>query len=76
VAAVASHEQTDALGLLQQAGEATIVSPPLSADGERLRHRIAPPRLGEHTAEVLAEAGYSEEEVAALATAGIVRLRK
>ncbi|UFN49489.1 CoA transferase [Roseomonas sp. OT10] len=31
-----------------------------------------PPAAGEHTAEVLAEAGYSEEEIAALRTARVV----
>jgi crotonobetainyl-CoA:carnitine CoA-transferase CaiB-like acyl-CoA transferase len=42
------HEQTRALGILQQMGEGTTVSPPLSVDGERIRHRIPPPRLGDY----------------------------
>ena len=33
--------------------------------------RRLPPRLGEHTAEVLAEAGLSDEELRRLAEAGV-----
>jgi formyl-CoA transferase/CoA:oxalate CoA-transferase len=42
------HEQTRALGILQQLGEGTTVSPPLTVDGERIRHRTPPPRLGDY----------------------------
>jgi crotonobetainyl-CoA:carnitine CoA-transferase CaiB-like acyl-CoA transferase len=31
-----------------------------------------PPRMGEHSAQVLAEAGFSPAEVAALAEAGVI----
>jgi formyl-CoA transferase/CoA:oxalate CoA-transferase len=77
VGQVAEHEQTRSLGLLQplphpDAPDLVEVAPPLSADGEHLRHRSPPPRLGEHTAEVLAEAGYSSAEIERLLAAGVV----
>lgn len=71
---VAAHEQTHALGILQQlAGRATVALP-VSLDGERISHRSPPPRLGEHSREVLAEAGFTEAEIDELAAAGVVRL--
>ena len=76
VGEVARHEQTAALDLLQDLGSYTTVTPPLSAEGERVPHRFGAPALGEHTAEVLAEAGYADEEVAELSAAGVVRLGK
>ncbi len=71
---VAEHEQTRAVGILQELGGVETVAPPLQVDGERVAHRSAPPLLGEHSREVLTEAGYSEEEIAALAEAGVTGL--
>jgi crotonobetainyl-CoA:carnitine CoA-transferase CaiB-like acyl-CoA transferase len=76
---VAEHEQTRALELLQPlshpaAPDLVAVSPPLSADGERVRLRTPPPLLGQHSAEVLEEVGYSDAEIAELVEAGVVRL--
>jgi len=39
---------------------------PLTLDGERPGVRLSPPRLGEHSAELLAELGYSAIEIEAL----------
>jgi crotonobetainyl-CoA:carnitine CoA-transferase CaiB-like acyl-CoA transferase len=45
------------------------------SDRQRPGIRRQPPRIGEHNAEVLAEAGFSAAEIAALAQAGIVASR-
>jgi len=53
VAEMIAHEQTRALGLLQQVPESAMkfVGLPVSFDGARPAVRRRPPRLGEHTAE-------------------------
>jgi crotonobetainyl-CoA:carnitine CoA-transferase CaiB-like acyl-CoA transferase len=49
---------------------------PLALDGQRLPLRQAPPAVGEHTASVLHELGYTEGRVADLAKAGVVKLHR
>jgi crotonobetainyl-CoA:carnitine CoA-transferase CaiB-like acyl-CoA transferase len=72
VGEVALDEQTRALGILQELGGRHTVAPPLSLDGERVGYASAPPRLGEHSREILREAGYTVEEIAVLVEAGVV----
>ena len=51
----------------ERAGQtAQTVLLPLALDGERLGVRRSPPRLGEHSAELLAELGYGAEAAARL----------
>jgi formyl-CoA transferase len=49
------------------AGTLRLIDSPMQLDGDRLRAYRPPPRLGEHTSEVLAEAGYSAREIDDLA---------
>jgi crotonobetainyl-CoA:carnitine CoA-transferase CaiB-like acyl-CoA transferase len=77
VSEVVSAEQTEALGILQELPHAVVSGLrlpafPVSLDGERLVHRSAPPELGAHTREVLAEAGYADEEIDELVADGVV----
>lgn len=72
VAEVFADEQVKAIGMVVEAAHATIgrlpqVRSPISLDGEPAPVRLAPPLLGEHTAGVLMELGYSREEVAGMA---------
>ncbi|MDM7944268.1 MAG: CoA transferase [Hydrogenophaga sp.] len=74
------HELLDDPHLLATGGLAPITLPdgeragqtaqtvllPLALDGERLGVRRSPPRLGEHSAELLAELGYSTADAARL----------
>jgi crotonobetainyl-CoA:carnitine CoA-transferase CaiB-like acyl-CoA transferase len=80
VSDVAAAEQTEALEILQDLPHPAlpglrIPAFPLSVDGVRVRHTSAPPELGADTAGVLAELGYSAEEIERLAADGVVALR-
>ena len=45
---------------------------PLTLDGQRLGLRLDPPRLGEHSAEILQQAGYGAAEIDQLRALGVI----
>jgi crotonobetainyl-CoA:carnitine CoA-transferase CaiB-like acyl-CoA transferase len=79
VADVIASAQTEALHMLQALPHPSIPdlrlpALPLSLDRERAKHPLPPPLVGQHTAEVLRQAGYGESEIEELAAEGVIRL--
>jgi crotonobetainyl-CoA:carnitine CoA-transferase CaiB-like acyl-CoA transferase len=71
---VAEDEQVLAAGHLVKFSDAdfmTINSPIEIRGQEKVRPRLAP-KVGEHSAAVLRDAGYGEAEIAALREAGVI----
>ena len=72
------HPQTAANGLEVEIehpllGHMRMVGPPFQMSETPLAPQGPSPMLGEHTDDVLAAAGYSESEVAALRESGVIR---
>ena len=75
----AASPQTEALDFFQPLEHPTIDGLrlpvlPLSFGRERLAHRSAPPLVGQHSREVLREAGLGEDEIDSLGRDGVARL--
>jgi crotonobetainyl-CoA:carnitine CoA-transferase CaiB-like acyl-CoA transferase len=76
---VLEHPQVLQQGMVQTvehptAGPISLLGLPVKLTTEPGAIRSAPPRLGEHSAEVLHELGYDDASIAALAAEGIVGL--
>ena len=56
-----------------RAGTVRLLFHPVRYDEETLPLRRIPPQLGEHTEEILSEAGYDAEAISNLVEAGAVR---
>lgn len=66
--------QVEALGMVRDTAQAgPVMRGPLWLDGAPAQVRLAPPALGEHTREVLAEVGLAAGEIDALIAEGTVR---
>ncbi len=75
--ALVADEQARHVGVIEtveQPGAGTLrqVAPPWDFEGTPAAIQGPPPRLGEHNAAVLAEAGYSEAEIASLREEGVL----
>jgi crotonobetainyl-CoA:carnitine CoA-transferase CaiB-like acyl-CoA transferase len=74
------HPQVDHLGLMQSldGGESSksLRTPSFPVNTTQPRPAQAPPRLGQHTTEVLAQLGYTPQDIDALCSAGVVRLEQ
>ncbi|MEQ6333766.1 CoA transferase [Sphingobium sp. MK2] len=53
-------------------GEVKVLGQPITLSRTPAQFRRAPPALGEHTSQILAEAGFPAEAIAELAAAGVV----
>jgi crotonobetainyl-CoA:carnitine CoA-transferase CaiB-like acyl-CoA transferase len=71
------HPQADARGVLVELehpvlGTLTQVKPPFDLSATPASVRTPPPLLGEQADEILREAGYADEEIAALRSEGVI----
>ena len=66
------HPHTEASGMILHDDEFRAVAAPLRAGGRRLDLKRRPPRIGEHSREILAEAGFDTAAAEQLISDGVV----
>lgn len=77
---VLAHPQIAAAGLVEPMAypgipaPAPVVGAPIRLSGTPRDPMLRAPQAGEHSAKILTEAGFSSEEIAALASAGVIQL--
>lgn len=74
---LSAHPHTLASGMLQRYTDESgrdlrVVGMPLRLDGQRVPVRSPPPRLGEHTRDILLELGYDEGQIGVWQSQGVV----
>jgi CoA:oxalate CoA-transferase len=57
-------------------GTFNVTAPPLHMHGTPASVRLAPPVLGQHTSEILAELGYADSDVSGFAGSGVVKVAR
>jgi crotonobetainyl-CoA:carnitine CoA-transferase CaiB-like acyl-CoA transferase len=67
-----SDVQAQHRGMVRHLGGMPLVGSPLRFDGERADSDLAPPRLGEHTSELLRAVGVDADEIERLRAAAVV----
>ena len=74
---VFAEPQVEALNMVQHVADESASMPlmrgPLSLDSHPTPIRALPPRLGQHTREILIELGYSQERMASMVQRGVIR---
>jgi len=76
---VFADEQANALGMFPPVNaefripEMKFVDIPVSIDGMKSVKRVMPPRLGEHTEQILRKAGYSEQDLQILRSEKVIK---
>jgi crotonobetainyl-CoA:carnitine CoA-transferase CaiB-like acyl-CoA transferase len=70
--AVDAMEAAHPDGWVQERDGVKLPPSPIRVDSDRLPLRLAPPRLGEHTDEVLEEAGLAADEIGRLRADGVI----
>ncbi len=72
IAAVANDPQVEARGLIRRVGDGAFVKQPVRFSTYADMSEQPAPRLGEHTETVLAECGYSQDEITAMKAEGAI----
>lgn len=73
IAAVADDPQVEARGMIRRVGDGAFVKQPVRFSTYADLPEQPPPRLGEHTEIVLAECGYSQDEIAVMKAEGAIQ---
>jgi formyl-CoA transferase/CoA:oxalate CoA-transferase len=77
ISSALNHPQVKHLGIVRSMqhssiGEIAQLAPPITLSDTPAQLRLPPPLLGEHTREILSEAGYSDQEVGDFVGKGVV----